>query len=83
MARKKRSRFLDEFKIDTAAPFQMWENGVIYTESCRGILDFGDGYLRLKLGKEICTVFGSEIEVLHYQGSSLMVRGRIRSIEFG
>ncbi len=83
MAGKKRSRFLDEWKIDTAAPFQMWENGIIYTENCREILDFGDGYLRLKLGKEVCTLFGSEIEMLHYKGSSLMVRGRIRSIEFG
>ncbi len=83
MAGKKRVRLLDELKIDTAAPFQMWDNGVIYTENCRGILDIGDGYLRVRLGRETCTLFGSEIEVLHYQGSSLMVRGRIRSIEFG
>ena len=83
MAGKKRMRLLDELKIDTAAPFQMWDNGVIYTENCRGILDIGDGYLRMRLGREVCTLFGSEIEVLHFQGSSLMIRGRIRSIEFG
>jgi hypothetical protein len=83
MAEKKRSRLYDEWKIGTSAPFQLWENGVMYTENCRSILDVGDGYLRLKIGKEICTLYGTELEVLCYQGSSLLLRGRLKHIEFG
>ena len=48
---KKRDGLLDEMKVSLTAPFQIWENGVIYTERCSAVLDIGEGYLRFKLGK--------------------------------
>ncbi len=80
---KKRNGFWDELKISMAAPFQVWENGVIYTERCSAVLDIGEGYLRFKLGKIPCTIWGSGLEILSYQDNRLLARGEVERIDFG
>ena len=78
----RRSGMADELHIGTAAPFQIWDNGVAYTESCRGILDVGEGYIRLKLGRRPVTLWGDKLEVLSYTGGRLLIRGDIKRVEF-
>lgn len=80
---KKSSGFWDELKISMTAPFQVWENGVIYTERCSAVLDIGEGYLRFKLGKIPCTIWGSGLEILSYQDNRLLARGEVERIDFG
>ena len=78
----RRSGRADELHVGTAAPFQIWDNGVAYTESCRGILDVGEGYIRLKLGRRPVTLCGDKLEVLSYTGGRLLIRGDIKRVEF-
>ena len=78
----RRSGMADELHVGTAAPFQIWDNGVAYTESCRGILDVGEGYIRLKLGRRPVTLWGDKLEVLSYTGGRLLIRGDIKRVEF-
>ena len=80
---KKSNGFWDELKISMTAPFQVWENGVIYTERCSAVLDIGEGYLRFKLGKIPCTIWGSGLEMLSYQDNRLLARGEVERIDFG
>lgn len=80
---KKSNEFWDELKISMTAPFQIWENGVIYTERCSAVLDIGEGYLRFKLGKIPCTIWGSGLEILSYQDNRLLARGEVERIDFG
>ena len=80
---KKSNGFWDELKISMTAPFQIWENGVIYTERCSAVLDIGEGYLRFKLGKIPCTIWGSGQEILSYQDNRLLARGEVERIDFG
>ena len=77
-----RNRTADEFHVGTLAPFQMWDNGVVYTESCRGIMDIGDGYIRLKLGKRPVTLWGDRLEVLSFDGTRILLRGDIKRVDF-
>ena len=78
----KQNRFLDQLHMDTTSPFQLWDNGVAYTESCRGILDIGEGFIRLKLGKRAVTVWGDGLEVVSFQDGRLLLRGRIVRVDF-
>ena len=80
---QKSNGFWDELKISMTAPFQVWENGVIYTERCSAVLDIGEGYLRFKLGKIPCTIWGSGLEILSYQDNRLLARGEVERIDFG
>lgn len=80
---KRSNGFWDELKISMTAPFQIWENGVIYTERCSAVLDIGEGYLRFKLGKIPCTIWGSGLEILSYQDNRLLARGEVERIDFG
>lgn len=80
---KRSNGFWDELKISMTAPFQVWENGVIYTERCSAVLDIGEGYLRFKLGKIPCTIWGSGLEILSYQDNRLLARGEVERIDFG
>lgn len=80
---KRNNGFWDELKISMTAPFQVWENGVIYTERCSAVLDIGEGYLRFKLGKIPCTIWGSGLEILSYQDNRLLARGEVERIDFG
>ena len=80
---KKSNGFWDELKISMTAPFQVWENGVSYTERCSAVLDIGEGYLRFKLGKIPCTIWGSGLEILSYQDNRLLARGEVERIDFG
>ena len=79
----KRGGVPDEVRVRLTAVAETWENGVIYTERCSAVLDIGEGYLRFKLGKTPCTIWGSGLEILSYQDNRLLARGEVERIDFG
>lgn len=73
---------LTDIRLAAVPPIQIWDNGIIYIESCRGILDMGDGYLQLKVGKTAVTLWGADLELVSYRDRRLLIRGSLSSIEF-
>ncbi len=75
----------EEWSLAAAASLQLWSGKsrerIVYTDRCEGILEVSGEYLRFKLGREICTVWGSGLRVMCYEDGKLLLAGEVARIE--
>ena len=66
----------------SGARIEMISNKELSVDGCRGISEYNDVYVRLKIiGGEI-TVVGTSLDIPVYDGPQITVKGIIKSIEF-
>jgi len=77
---------LFEVPVDAVAPmpvFTIRGRGEVEAEGCRGILEYTGERVVLSTAEGPFTVTGEGLSLEDFEGSTLRVRGRIRSAAFG
>ncbi len=66
----------------SGARIEMLSNKELSLDGCRGILEYNDVYVRLKIIDGEITVVGTSLDIPVYDGPQITVTGCIKSIEF-
>ena len=53
----------------------------MYTDRCGGLLEAGKDYLRFKIGKRACTVWGKGLHIVSFDEGRLLLSGEAERIE--
>ena len=61
---------------------ELFSNREIIIEGCRGVDEYREDYIKLKLIKGSITLCGSEFCIKSFENSSIVVNGNISSLEF-
>ncbi len=61
---------------------EMFSNKEINIEGCEKILEYTDDHIKLKLSKGMLLLFGEEFDIETFEGSIIVIKGNISSIEF-
>ena len=66
----------------TAPHIEMISNLEMTVEGCKGVAEYTDEFLRLDLTDGILMLFGADLRIAMFDGTVLVVRGSITSLEF-
>ena len=76
---------MDDWSLAAAAGLQLWmgkaRETVLYTDRCGGLLEAGKDYLRFKVGKRACTVWGKGLHIVSFDEGRLLLSGEAERIE--
>lgn len=74
----------DETEKETAkgAHTEIFGNREIILEGCMGVFEYSDTYLKLKLQKGALILCGCGFDIITFEGSTIVVKGKISSLEF-
>ena len=61
---------------------ELFSNRELNVEGCRGVMDYNEDYIKLRLKKGSITVMGKELVITFYEGDAITLKGIIGSIEF-
>jgi len=61
---------------------EMLFNEEITLEGCRGVLEYKDNYIKLRLHKGSLQICGEEFAITHYEDNIITVIGKISTVEF-
>lgn len=61
---------------------ELFGNREIVLEGCTGVFEYSDTYLKLKLSKGALILCGCGFDIVSFEGSTIIVKGRISSLEF-
>ncbi len=78
-------RCVDEFELlkgATGAHIEIFSNSEILIEGCRGVYEYTDNYLKLKLSKGYLEICGNNFDIKTYENDVLTVKCIISRIEF-
>lgn len=61
---------------------EMFSNKKMILDGCKGIVDYQNQYIKLKLKKGYLTVIGTDFLISAYESGAITVNGNITSLEF-
>ena len=61
---------------------ELFSNNEVIIEGCIGVMDYGNDYLKLNIGKGSVLLCGSNFDIVYFENSLLSVKGTISSLEF-
>lgn len=61
---------------------ELFSNREIVIEGCRGVAEYRDDYIKLRLQKGSVTICGNEFCIVSFENGSVVIRGNISSLEF-
>lgn len=61
---------------------EIFSNKKMIIEGCRGIVDYQDNYIKLKLKKGYLSIIGTEFLIQTFEDEKIIVNGNIISLEF-
>lgn len=61
---------------------EIFGSGEIVVEGCKGVFEYNDTYLKIKLEKGCLIVCGSCFDITSFENSLITVKGKITSLEF-
>ncbi len=61
---------------------EIFEDRLLSVEGCRGVCDYTDCYIRLKIKKGDLAIYGTLLQILTFEGEDITIGGRVRQIEF-
>ena len=83
MARKKKERksrvpdlHLNEAKIE------MLSNGEIIVDGCKGVIEYGENFIKLNIGELTLDVVGIDLIIESFDGGIAIIRGKLTEINF-
>lgn len=83
MARKKKERknvipdlHLNEAKIE------MLSNREIIVDGCKGVIEYGENFIKLNIGELTLDVVGQDLIIESFDGGVAIIRGRFAEINF-
>ncbi|MBR4072898.1 MAG: YabP/YqfC family sporulation protein [Clostridia bacterium] len=61
---------------------EMLFNKEITLEGCKGVLEYKDNYIKLKLQKGSLQLCGEDFGITHFENNTITVKGKITTLEF-
>lgn len=61
---------------------ELFSNKEISIEGCKGVLEYKDNYIKLKLNKGSIVICGENFDISYFEEKNILVKGKIDSIEF-
>ena len=61
---------------------EIFSNKKMIIEGCRGIVDYQNNYIKLKLKKGYLNIVGTDILISTFEDEKIIVNGNIISLEF-
>ena len=58
------------------------DNTHMEIENCKRILDYTDGYIRIKTATLIICIYGENMNISDYNTDGIIISGKINNIEF-
>ncbi len=65
-----------------APRFEINGNTEIIAESCKSILEYSENIVQIDTNDLIVTFYGTDLKIQHIKTDSLIIKGRISSMEF-
>lgn len=60
---------------------ELLSDSQVTVEGCKGIMDYGDEYIKLNIGNGTVAIIGAGMYACSYCGDTVIVRGKITSLE--
>jgi len=57
-------------------------NNIIEIENFKGILEYKEGFIKLKIGEKIASLSGETLEILEMTDEAIQIKGIIKNIRF-
>ena len=67
---------------DVKSHIEIISNEEITIEMCRGILDYNEEYIKLRLLKGGVILFGSDLYITYFENGIIRIKGKFTSVEF-
>ena len=67
---------------DIKSHTELYSNEEITIEGCRGILDYSEQYIKLRLLKGGIILFGDTLCITFFENGVIRIKGKISSLEF-
>ena len=61
---------------------EIFSNGEINIDGCKGVVEYKDTYLKLKLNRGSILICGSNFDITYFENNFITVKGKISSMEF-
>lgn len=61
---------------------ELFSNKELNVEGCRGVMEYTEEFIKLKLKKGSMTVMGKQLSITFFEADSITVKGTLASIEF-
>ena len=74
--------FEDEKRLK-GTRIEMLSNKELSLDGCKGIIEYNDVYVRIKISDGELTVLGTSLDIPVFDGPVITVTGKISSVEFG
>lgn len=68
--------------IISTSRIEITGNSALTLEGCRGVLEYTDTYMKLKLQKGALILCGSSFDITLFENKLISVKGNISSVEF-
>ncbi len=66
-----------------ASPYiEAFGNEKITIDGCKGVYEYKDTHIKLKLAKGSLILCGSNFDIVYYEGDIINIKGKITSVEF-
>ena len=72
---------LNDTKRISGPTMEVFSNREIYIEGCKGILEYNDVYIKVKVVGGMIIVSGTSLDVPSFEGPAISIKGKINSIE--
>lgn len=71
-----------QVSADIKSHIELFSNEEITVEMCRGILDYNEEYIKLRLLKGGLVIFGNGLCITYFENSTIRIKGVFTSLEF-
>lgn len=71
-----------EISPNIKSHIEIISNEEITVEMCRGILDYNEGYIKLRLLKGGVIIFGNSLYITYFENGIIRIKGKFTSVEF-
>lgn len=69
-------------KVIVKSHIELFSNEEITVDGCRGILDYNEQYIKLRLIKGGVILFGETLSVTFFENGAIRIKGKISALEF-
>lgn len=80
--KKREKKFSLSELIDGETKIEMLGNREIVVDGCKGVVEYGEGIIKLSLGEQVLSVTGVELLIESFDCNIAVIRGQIGEISF-
>lgn len=71
-----------DMDIVKGAHIELFSNKELILEGCRGVFEYDENYIRLRLANGSMVLCGSNFDIRLYEENTITIKGNISTIEF-